>query len=101
MKKIINNRKYDTDTAEVIGEWGHGAVNDFAYQREILYRKKTGEYFLYGEGGAMSDYRTYSSCNSWGGGEVLIPYSEEDAKEWAMQHMDPDDYETEFGEVEE
>ena len=46
-------------------------------------------------------YRTYSGSNSWGGGEVIIPYTLGEAQKWAMEHMDCDAYEAEFGVVEE
>ena len=52
MKQIINGKKYDTETAERLACEDAGLpVNDFAYWCEELYRKKTGEFFLHGEGG--------------------------------------------------
>ena len=66
-----------------------------------LFCKKTGEYFLHAKGGPLSVYRTYSGSNSWGGGEVIIPYTLGEAQKWAMEHMDGDAYEAEFGVVEE
>lgn len=36
-----------------------------------------------------------------GGGEDIIPFTLYQAKCWAMEHMDGDAYEAEFGEVEE
>ncbi|MCQ4774944.1 hypothetical protein NE634_14595 [Lacrimispora saccharolytica] len=101
MKKIINGKKYDTETARVVGSWSYGNPGDFRYQVETLYCKKTGEYFLEGEGGPLTDYRTSVGTNSWTGGCQLIPYTLEEAQQWAMQYMDGDDYEEEFGEVEE
>lgn len=53
------------------------------------------------KGGPLSVYRTYSGPNSWGGGEVIIPYTLGEAQKWAMEHMDGDAYEAEFGVVEE
>ena len=56
MKKIINGRKYDTETAKEIGYWSNGyPCSDFNHCEETLYLKKTGEYFLYGEGGALTE----------------------------------------------
>lgn len=101
MKKIINGRKYDTDTAKCLADWesgyGHG---DFRYVEEQLYRKKTGEFFLYGEGGAMTEYAE-SYGNETYGGEKIIPLTESEAKEWAESRLDCDDYESIFGPVEE
>jgi hypothetical protein len=102
MKKIINGRKYDTDTACMVGEWENMAyVSDFAYCHEILFRKRNGEYFLYGEGGAASKYAESVGQNQWSGGERIIPLDYDHAREWAEKHLDADEYETEFGEVSE
>lgn len=57
MKKIINNKLYNTDTANSLIYWYNDLPsNDGYYYAEELYIKKTGEYFLYGEGGALSPY---------------------------------------------
>ena len=48
MKKIINGKIYDTDTAKEIDSISHGdGPRDFRYYHEVLYRKRTGEYFLF------------------------------------------------------
>ena len=102
MKKIINGKKYDTATARLVGKWLYGnGKRDFYLQHEKLFCKKTGEYFLHAKGGPLSVYHTYSGSNSWGGGEVVIPYTLREAQKWAMEHMDGDAYEAEFGEVDE
>ena len=65
-----------------------------------MYKKKTGEYFLYGEGGALTQY----SRDTWDGrtgSSQIIPMTEESAKEWAVEHLECDEYEALFGEVEE
>ena len=100
-KKIINGKKYDVETARLVDRWTYGNPSDLYYQDEMLLCKTTGEYFLYAQGGPLSDYRTYSSPTSWGGGEDIIPFTLYQAKCWAMEHMDSDAYEAEFGEVEE
>ena len=51
MKKIINGRKYDTETAKHIGSRSEGQPGNFEYFTEDLYLKKTGEFFLLGDGG--------------------------------------------------
>lgn len=101
MKKVINNKVYDTNTAQMLGDWGNGHyTNDFAYCAETLYRKKTGEYFLHGEGHALSKYASHSG-NSSGWGEKIIPMSYTEAQSWAEEHLDGDDYIRIFGEPEE
>ena len=101
MKKIINNLLYNTETAKAVGKWTNGLYpNDFEYCRETLYRKKTGEYFIHGEGGGNSKYGIWRG-NSGGPGEQIRPYTYEDAREWAEEHLDIDEYAKEFGEPEE
>lgn len=101
MKKIINGRKYDTNTAEEIGMYTNGRSSaDFSYFCETLYRKRTGEFFLHGYGGASSRY-AQSVGNSLTGGEKILPLAEGEAKSWAENHLTGDEYEAIFGEVEE
>jgi hypothetical protein len=101
MKKIINGKKYDTETAKCVGDWDNGyGCGDFQHVEERLYRKRTGEFFLHGEGGPMSIYA--ESCgDGFCGGEKIIPLSESEAKEWAENHLDCDEYEKIFGSVDE
>jgi hypothetical protein len=102
MKKIINGKLYDTETAREIAVRGHGdGPRDFRYYCETLYRKRTGEYFLYGEGGPMSRYAESCGQNQWRGGEKIIPLDYTAATEWAEENMSADDYQAEFGEVSE
>lgn len=101
MKKIINGRKYDTGTAEKLGERSYSYRGDFNFVSEELYRKKTGEFFLYGEGGGMTQYASRVDSNCWTGGEDIIPLTEKEAKEWAERFLDADEYEAIFGEVQE
>lgn len=100
MKKVINGKVYDTNTAECVGEWSNGRyTNDFSYCSEDLYRKKTGEFFLHGDGGAMSKYAKSIGDNSWSGSEIIIPLSFESAREWAEEHLTGEKYEAIFGEI--
>lgn len=102
MKKIINGKKYDTDTAREMGHWDNGRLySDFGYMEETLYLKKTGEYFLHGEGGPATKYADYLCENTTSYGEAIIPLDEDEAKSWAEQRLDCDNYERIFGEVEE
>lgn len=102
MKKIINNRLYDTDTAKFLGSWHNMAdVRNFSYIHEELYRKRTGEFFLFGEGGPMSKYAVSCGQNSWSGGEKIIPLSPANAREWAEEKLTADEYAEIFGMPEE
>lgn len=97
MKKIINGRRYDTDTAEFIGAGSSDyAVNDFNYFKEDLYLKKTGEYFIHGMGNAGSKYAESTGYNTHKGSERLIPLTEDEAKSWVEKYLDADEYEKLF-----
>lgn len=96
MKKIINGKRYDTSKAKEIGYWSNNLSNhDFNHCDEWLYKKRTGEYFLYGEGGPMTRYAERVG-DMWGGGSEITPLSYEDARQWAEEHLDADEYEAEF-----
>ena len=101
MKKIIDGKLYNTETATKVGYWDNNQYGSFNWCMEILYKKKTGEFFLYGEGGALSPYTKSCGQNCWSGSEEIIPYTEAEAKEWAERCLDADDYIAIFGEVEE
>lgn len=101
MKKIIAGKLYDTETAVAIGDNGYSNPGDFHYWWETLYKKKTGEFFLFGEGGPASCYGEQFAQNSWRSGSEIRPLSEDEAKEWAMENIDADDYMEHFGPVEE
>lgn len=97
MNKIINGKRYNTETAELIGECTNTFnYSDFNYECEKLYRKKTGEFFLYGEGGPMTSYAVYSGNNNWSGGSKIRPFSIEEAKKWGEENLDGDTYEKIF-----
>jgi hypothetical protein len=98
MRKIIDNRVYDTDKAHEVGSWDNGAyTTDFGYVSESLYRKRTGEYFLLGEGGARTQYAVAEGQSSWSGGSRIMPMSYAEAIRWADKHLPAEDYEAEFG----
>lgn len=101
MKKIINGKMYNTETAKCLARYDNNLpVDDFCHCAEDLYIKKTGEYFLHGYGGARSEYgmrRGDYIC--WG--DTIIPMTESEAKQWAEEHIDADHYGIIFGTPEE
>ena len=100
MKKIINGKKYDTDTAKKVGEyWSSSDLRDFHWWSESLYQKKTGEFFLYGSGNAASKYRESCGNNTWSSGSHIEPLDYEAAQKWAEEHLTAEEYEDIFGEV--
>ena len=96
MRKIINGKKYDTDTAKCIGcknniGCGNDKVlssTDYFFWEICLYRKKTGEYF--------TSYHENARDK-----EVITPISEEEAMKWCENHLSVEEYEEIWGEVEE
>ena len=80
MKKIINGKVYDTDTAKKCGEWHNGK-----FEVETLYQKKTGEFF---------------KCNRSNTVPLayIMPLTYYGAQKWAEKHLDADDYISLFGE---
>lgn len=102
MKKVIAGALYNTDTAKEIGSWEPNGYdhNNFSYFCERLYRTKSGKYYIHGAGHAQSPYGVWRG-NSGGWGEDIRPMSFVDAREWAEEHLDGDEYAAEFGEPEE
>lgn len=100
MKKVINGKLYDTETAELVGETTIDCIKyDYdAYVDELLYRKRTGEFFIFrnmcGDGDAFDVY-------DWTMEHRFEPISEEDARAWAERYLDGDDYISIFGKPEE
>lgn len=96
MKKIINGKRYDTETAEKIGVWDNArSISDFDFCEETLYRKRTGEFFIHGGGGARTKYAS-ESYGMYGWGEAIAPLTYDEAREWAETHLDADRYEELF-----
>ena len=101
MKKIINNKLYSTESAEFVGSDSYSNQRDFHHWVEELYKKKNGEFFLYGEGGPLSKYQKEIGMNEWSGSSNIIPMTEEEARNWAEEHLTSDEYIEIFGEPEE
>lgn len=92
MKKVINGRLYDTDTAKEIGYRCSNITDQLEGIQETLYRKRTGEFFLHGDGGARTQYAHQTEGGGWCGGEGIVPLSYDRAREWAEEYLDADEY---------
>ena len=100
MRKVINGRVYNTETAEMIAKNGSFNGNFYDYSEE-LYKTKKGNWFLYGKGGAMSKYAVHEG-NGWtSGGSSLLALSEDEAKKTLEDWNEVEVIETHFGEMEE
>jgi hypothetical protein len=97
MKRIINGKKYDTDTANCIASDSYGNCGDFAAWEEALYRTKKGQYFITGSGGPMSKYAVSIGNNTTSGSSELWLVDEKEAKSWLEEHGSVEEYENEFG----
>lgn len=101
MKKVIKGRVYCTETAKELGYWYNTAsMNDLAWASETLYKTKSGQYFLHCEGGPLSRYASHFGNDS-GYGEKIEVMTIDQAKTWAEERLDGDEYEAIFGVVEE
>ena len=101
MKKIINKKLYDTETATWLAGWDNGYFGgDCHLAIERLYRKRTGEYFLNCEGGGWSEYGERWG-NDWVYGEHIIPLTLEQAQKWAEEKLEVSEYAEIFGMPEE
>lgn len=74
MKKVIEGKRYSTQSAKILGSWHF----------ETLYQKRTGEFFL---------YRVKNSE------ENITPVSYTDAESWSRKHLPKDVYNSAFGKV--
>ena len=109
MKKRIDTLLYDTDTAKKIASYeAPYPRSDIQYYEEELYKKRTGEYFLYGSGNARSPYaeQVYGETSAWEDGEKIVPLSYEEAQKWFEKANNENDelatdevYEKEFGTI--
>ena len=96
MKRVINGKLYNTDTAVELACYEANATDSLNYYSERLYRKRPGEYFIHGEGGARTRYAAATSDGWNRGGEAIFPLTAAEAREWAEQHISEEDFERLF-----
>ncbi len=99
MKRIINGKKYDTETALHRAEYSHGFCGEKDGYEEHLYEKMNGEFFLMGSGYGNTKYRAFikNGCNI---GTGIFPLTNEEARAWVERYAN-EEYEVIYGEVEE
>lgn len=100
MKQVVGGKVYNTETAELLGEYSYGEITSWHYYREELYRTKKGTYFVYGKGNALSKYGKYECGYGYDPDEAIEVISEDEARAWAEEHMSAEEY-MELFEVEE
>lgn len=90
MKKTIRGRTFDTDTAERLGTYRDSNCI------EVLFRKRTGEFFIYGRGNAESDYAKWGKTGVVGS-EQIITLTPKQAQKWARLKLSAVQYNDLFG----
>ena len=90
MKKTIRGRTFDTDTAERLGAYRDSNCI------EILFRTRTGEFFLYGRGNTDSAYAVWKG-NGVSGSEQIITLTPKQAQKWARLKLSAAQYDDLFG----
>lgn len=84
MKRVIDGKVYNTETAEEVCELPcHYYPGDFQYHETTLYRTPKGAYFLAGKGGPMTMWSEPSGNNGYSGGSGLRVIDQAEAREYA------------------
>ena len=100
MKKVINGLRYDTEKSIRVGSYEFSNSRDFNWVFETLYQTpRSKKFFLAGEGGANTKYRTTVAQNTWSGGDGLFPLEREEALDWAERYLDPEIIDEFFGDM--
>lgn len=87
MKKVIERKVYNTETATMVAEYWNGlGNNDFRSLSEDLYVTKNGQWFLHGSGGAMTKYSESNGNSTWGSSDIVL-LSASDAYNWIESHQ--------------
>lgn len=82
MRKVIDGKVFDTDTAKWVCNLHCPLVcTDFAWHDTALYRSPKGRFFLAGEGGAMSMWSQPVGNNGRGGGHGMRLVGDDEARE--------------------
>lgn len=103
MKRVIDGKVYNTETAEEVADASARCPrSDFQYWEETLYRTKKGVWFLYGKGGPMTHYAKSIDQNSYSGSDGLRALTDAEALEWMERHqIEADTVQRYFADLEE
>lgn len=89
MKKLIDGKMFNTETAEKIAFWSNGLSNDAHEISETLYKTKKDNWFLRGYSGAFGPYGAKWGRN-FSAGSDLVSLTQEEAKAWLHSHNEID-----------
>lgn len=83
MRRIIEGKAYDTETATKLCELPCAAnPGDFAWHDSALYRSPRGQFFIAGRGGAMSLWAEPAPGGGCGGGDGIRIVDGAEARDW-------------------
>lgn len=101
MKSIINGKRYDSETAVLVGRGCYnGPRTDFQWWDAGLYKTpRAGRFFLAGEGGGLSVFKSHLDGGGFCEGSGIVPLTATDALTWAEQELDPEAIEEHFGDL--
>lgn len=97
MKKTINGKRFDTETATLIG-FVNNLVGTFpaeskdgpTYWEAGLYvTPRSKEYFLAGKGGPMTRFAQHKDGSRYRGGAGVVPMTDKDAADFAKWYLNP------------
>ena len=86
MRKVIEGKIYNTETAKQVGSDFYFKYGEFQYWCEGLYHTKRGNWFLYGEGGEKFSYARTVEQNASNGGNDITPVTKKEALAWLELH---------------
>ena len=90
MRKVIKGKLYNTETAEELASDSNGQTpGSFEYSVETVYRTKSGAFFMYGHGGAMSRYKDFAQGMYTSGSRIIEMTTEEVIAWFARHEIDP------------
>lgn len=94
MKKIIGNKVFDTDTAQLIKRADHDNITSSEGKcKQSLYRKRTGDYFLCVSGARTDTFHNLHLADVKHDRERHIyPLTYEQTRSWAEAEMTADEW---------
>lgn len=92
MIKVINGKRYNTETADAVFYYNNGKFqSDFGYRSKTLHLTPKGSWFLHHWGGPMTDMAVAVGSNGRGWGEEIEAVSGDDAYGFLEAHSDDPD----------
>jgi len=98
MKKVINGKVYNTETAkEIYSDWN--GQSGWTYYSETLFKSKKGVYFICESGGPMTHMAVPCGNNTWSGSSEIYLLSIEKAKKWLEEKNAIEELVEEFSDI--